>query len=844
MSELSHSRVLRVGLALWLCWAVAQFAVPGAVAGAYVTETSGIRWNDVGGIRWNDVGGIRWNDVGGIRWNDVGGIRWNDVGGILFSDASGIRWNDVGGIRWNDVGGILFDDALGGGPSSIGLELLDAFSFLPDTSSTHVIVTYRTAPSAVDLAQLQALGIPGGTIFRRLPMVVVNATRDQIAAIAALPAVRSVYANRTLTWFDQESRALVGLDEAAADPELAAPDGSPPSGEGITIAVLDTGVDATHPDLPFRSKVVENVRLGGATGTGAGFTYPIPVEGLQNTDLVLGHGTFVASVAAGSGAASGGAHRGAAPGAAILALSAGDLFIVNVLEGIDYILENAGRFNVRVVNCSWGTEGFFDPDDPINAATRLLHDTGITVVFAAGNHGPSPDTLNPYAVAPWVIGVGSVRRDGTLSAFSSRGIFEELIYHPTLVAPGEAITGAAPAALSPPGTLYATSSGTSFAAPHVAGTVALLLERRPGLTPAEIKRILQQTATPILSHDRSAAGAGRLDAWAALTRASDPLRPFGTHVPAWFDERPYRIDHRPAAVTASVVPAGGTADLPIALSEPVVSWQMTLAWGTLAGTGDLDLSILDDAGAEIARSEALNGAALFGRADGVLLLGAVPQSMTARVYFKGGGGLQDQPFEIRQETAVAVVTAYADVAALEPGARALVTRAISRRLMIGREDRFDAHAAMTRGELARALALGAGLPQRIPAERSFPDVGAGDPVHPYVESVAGSRAGRILMEASRGNAFKPDDAVARLDFAVALVRAASLQAEAEARAGESLDLIDASIIPSGLRGYVAVALERDLIDSVPAAGGEKFDPQGTVSRLDAARFLPALLELR
>src|SRR5207245_6672171 len=115
---------------------------------------------------------------GGIRWNDVGGIRWNDVGGLLFTDASGIRWNDVGGID--------FAGALETGETSLDLELLNALSGLPDTSSINVIVTYRAAPTAFDLSNLMALGIPGGTIFRKLPMVVVNATPSQIKAIAAL----------------------------------------------------------------------------------------------------------------------------------------------------------------------------------------------------------------------------------------------------------------------------------------------------------------------------------------------------------------------------------------------------------------------------------------------------------------------------------------------------------------------------------------------------------------------------------------------------------------------------------------------------------------------------------
>ena len=819
------------------------FAGVPVLAGPYVTETSGIRWNDVGGIRWNDVGGIRWNDVGGIRWNDVGGIRWNDVGGLLFSDATGIRWNDVGGIRWNDVGALLFNGALQTGVVDIDLDLLSRLSFLPDTSSINVIVTYRAAPTALDLANLQAMGILGGTIFRRLPMVVVNATRDQIARIAALAAVRSVFANRTLSLLDVESRALIGLDDVEADPDLPRPGGLPLSGAGVTIAVLDTGVDATHPDLPLGTKVVGNVRLVGAIGSGLGFIYPQTVEGLADTDLVLGHGTFVSSVAAGTGQASGGALRGVAPGASILALSAGDLFIMNVLEGFDYILANAARYGVRVVNCSWGTQGWFDPDDPVNIATRQLYDAGITTVFAVGNQGPAPDTLNPYSVAPWVIGVGSTRKDGRLSRFSSRGIFEELLYHPTLVAPGEAITGASPATLNA-GAYYATESGTSFAAPHVAGVVALMLQARPDLTPIDIKRLLQATATPILERDRSEVGAGRLDAWAAITGAVDPARPFGTHVPGWLDQRPYLIEHRPAVESQAVLPAGGSLTIPAAVEPGALSWQTTLAWGTLPGLNDLDIVVSDAGGNEIERGDSFNGASLFGRAEGVHLLGAIPEALDTRVFFKTGTGLSDQTFDIRQETAVAVVTAYDDVAGLPDADRDAVTRAVARNVMIGRGGSFNAYASMSRGELARALALAAGRPQRIPSSPSFIDVPAADPLYPYVESVSGDRARQVIVDPQNGSIFGLEVEVSRLEFAVAVVRAAGLEAEAEARAGESLDFVDDNKIPPSLSGYVAVALERGLIDVMPTPDGLEFDPKGELLRITAARFLPRLLELR
>jgi serine protease AprX len=828
-------------------------------AGPYVTEASGIRWNDVGGLRWNDVGGIRWNDVGGLRWNDVGGIRWNDVGGTLFTEASGIRWNDVGGIRWNDVGGLSFDE-----PAivpSIDPVLLDLLSSLPDTSSVNVIVTYRLAPTAADLAALTALGIPGGTIFRRLPMVVVDATPDQIRAIALLPSVRSLYLDRTLGFFDADSRARIGLPDVEADAALRAPGGALLTGAGVTIAVLDTGVDGTHPDLPYGSKVVGNVRLNGPGGIGIGFRFPEPVEGIPNTDLVLGHGTAVASVAAGSGAASAGAYKGVAPGASVLALSAGDLFIINVLEGFDYLLDNRDRFGVRIVNCSWGTSGFFDPADPVNAATRLLYDAGVTVIFAAGNHGPAPDTLNPYAVAPWVIGVGSTARDGRLSGFSSRGIFEELLAHPTLVAPGEGIVAANPLALGgvngvlgvadPAGgavvaplyaPYYSAVSGTSFAAPHVAGVAALMLQAVPSLTPDAIKRILQATATPILARERSEAGAGRLEAWAALTQAFDPSRPFGAHLPGWLDLRRYAYEHRPAVLSQAIVPAHGALALSIAPETAAAAWGMSIAWGDeTAGLDDLDLLLEDEQGMEIGRSESINGTVLFAHTEGIRLAGAIPRALTARIVHKSGAGPADRPISIRQETAVAVLTGFTDLAQLSGADRDLLARAVSRHVIEGRGDRFEPSASLRRGELARSLALTADRPQRVPAVPSFSDVAPADPDFPFVETAAGARAAVVLIDPKDPAHFKPADAVDRLDFAVAMVRAAGRAAEAGARAGESLGLKDDLAIPPALRGYVAVALERGFIETIPSPPGARFAPAGSVPRLAAARFLLRLL---
>lgn len=832
-----------------------------ATAGPYVTETSGIRWNDVAGVRWNDAAGIRWNDAAGIRWNDTGGVRWNDAAGRFFTEASGLRWNDAAGIRWNDAAGEQFDDAMTTGGTSLDLVVLDTLSTLPDSSSIGVIVVYRSYPGAADFANLTTIGLSGGTVFRRLPMVVVNATKQQIDAIRQLPRVRSVYAERTLSFFDEDSRRLIGINDVETDPDLRTPAGAGPTGDGVTIAVLDSGVDATHPDLPFGPKVVQNVRLNTAAGLPTGFVYPLPVEGIPNTDLVLGHGTFVASVAAGTGSASAGRYRGVAPGASILAISAGDLLITNVLEGFDYILDNTSRFSVKVVNCSWGTEGWFDPDDPVNIATRALYDAGITVVFAAGNHGPAPDTLNAYSVAPWVIGVGSVRRDGGLSDFSSRGIFEESVYHPILVAPGEGVIAASPVALAgvngvygvadpaagvtvPPGdaVYYTASSGTSFAAPHVAGVVAMMLEENPSLTPSDIKRILQQTATPILGHDRSEAGAGRLDAWAALTQVQDPARPFGTHVAGWLDQRPWSVVHATPVYTNGIAHPGAETLLDAHLPGAPLSWQMTLAWGTSPPASDLDVEVLNSAGTQVARSEAFNGAYLFGRAEGVHLLVPTDSNLRVGVRFKGDAGLGDQTFQMREETAVAVLIGYTDLDALGAPDRDLVTRAVSRRLMVGRGSRFEAASALTRAELARALALGAGRPQRVPSSPSFWDVNEYAASFPYIETVAGARDGTTILAPITSRVFRPQAAVTRLDFAVALVRAAGLEDEAKRRAGERIAVTDFYRVNSGKRGYVAVALERHLIDAIPSGGHLIFSPAGSVTRLDSCRYLLTLLD--
>jgi len=392
-----------------------------------------------------------------------------------------------------------------------------------------------------------------GTItFNNLDSIGVLATASQISAIAGLRGVSGIYPNRQLKFFMREPNSYVGAEAAWNSLGI--------TGNGVGVAIIDSGIDGTHADLAFGPKTVQNVKIFVdpaevfSTSDEPGAT-PLFLEGLADTDTSSGHGTHVAGIAAGNGTASSGYYQGVAKDASLLGIGTGDtLLVLWALAGFDYLLDHAEQFNIKVVNNSWGAEGgsqAWDPQDPINRATKMVHDRGITVVFAAGNSGPGADTMNPYAEAPWVIGVaaGCYPQNavdcpgGLLTDFSSRGLPGSADFHPTLTAPGSrivstrAITGTTLNLLDALQDLqqcglvssglayvayYTCASGTSMASPHVAGTVALMQQAAAGrLTPDQVKNVLVETARPMTRNDGSPyalweVGAGYLDAHAAV----------------------------------------------------------------------------------------------------------------------------------------------------------------------------------------------------------------------------------------------------------------------------------------------------------------------------------------
>jgi subtilisin family serine protease len=432
-------------------------------------------------------------------------------------------------------------------------------------SLTPVVITFDHKVTSNDFLMLQSLGIRGGRYTHALPMVLTSINRTQFNALKAKPGVRSLYANRTFRLLDLEGRTITGIENLIRDSQVTAlNNGLPVTGKNIGVSYVDTGIDATHPDL--QQNVAQNVYFATAdlpVEPPAGFLPVVPVENVPISDVEGGHGTFGAGVTAGTGAASAGLYTGMAPGAKLIGIRAGNdvgLTTYAIVQAMDYTLVNQYRYNIRVCNNSWGTtlaDNPYDPNDPINTATRMLHDRNITVVFAAGNDGDAPDMINPFSVAPWVISVAAAEKQGlgTPAGFSSRGndngTGSDTAGQPAdpAVAPNlrPDITGSgvdikstrskAPGVTNIAGTIpifvgandlstippaflpyYTTSQGTSFSTPQVTGIVALMLEANPLLTPDQIVTLLRHTATP-MPYEERVVGAGYVDAHNAVRAA-------------------------------------------------------------------------------------------------------------------------------------------------------------------------------------------------------------------------------------------------------------------------------------------------------------------------------------
>lgn len=279
-------------------------------------------------------------------------------------------------------------------------------------------------------------------------------------------------------------------------------------GNGVDIAVLDSGYDPTHPDLAGRVTKAKD------------FTGEPDPPGETAVDR-NGHGTHVASIAAGSSVSEGGAHEGVAPGA--------DLWIGKVLNGagegpIGQIIAGmqwAANADADVINMSLGTPYPTDGTDPLSqAVNQLTTSTGALFVVAAGNAGPAEGTVTAPGSADLALTVGAVDRNDRAADFSSRGPrVGDMAIKPEIVAPGVDIVAARAAGTSLGnlrGRYYTSLSGTSMATPHVAGSAAILAQKHPGWSAARLKAHLVATSKALVEEPVTFQGGGRVDVAAAV----------------------------------------------------------------------------------------------------------------------------------------------------------------------------------------------------------------------------------------------------------------------------------------------------------------------------------------
>jgi serine protease AprX len=730
------------------------------------------------------------------------------------------------------------------------------------TSVGLVIVTFKTnnGLSAAHLNVLRGVGILKGTTLQRLGMVAVVATAGQVRALAANPSVRSVWSNERLQYFDAETSTLTGVDRLRTDAAFTSANGGlPVSGKGnFSVVINDSGIDARHDDLKLGTHVIQNVQILTDTQTLAGFTSLQAIGNIPDTDLNVGHGTHCAGIVGGSGQDSAGRYAGVAPGARLIGTGSGAvLFILNGLGGFEWSMTNqttldqTGQpYNIRVISNSWGGSGAFSPDDPINIATKLAHDQyNMIVVFAAGNSGPGKDTMNPYAKAPWVIGVAAGTKEGGLASFSSRGTSQadrlgnsdpnDDYDAPTITAPGtgrefatsstrfsSAIVSVrsatnvfangldADAELPVPYIPYYTQiSGTSMATPFIAGTVALMLDADPTLAPDEVKSILVATASRVPGFDDFEVGAGYVNVYAAVDKVFNRSKQYGQFFSHDFNAsftisgpaaEHAHIDYSPAALPGatssnahsftvedgmSVLDIFATFDTALQDGEGnTIGLLATAPDGTTYGSG-IALPVLDSPSREIVVKNPLPGN-WFVEVRGVRGLAAAP-NFSLPTSGAAAAGPVDMTIT-QQQFNLALI---ADIQG--HAAQAEIESVLKNRMMDTFSDgTFRPDAKVSRADLALMLYLNTPLRQSVGATPRFTDVSDNTAAIAEAVSAKGSTlrdwytsenslAPAGLMSGS-GSTFNPDSFTNRLDLAIALVRALGNDADAKAKAGTNV----------------------------------------------------------
>ncbi|MFD5827267.1 S8 family peptidase [Lentzea sp. NPDC060358] len=377
-------------------------------------------------------------------------------------------------------------------------------------------------------------------------------------------------------WLD--GKVTASLDRSAAQVHAPAAWAAGSTGEDVTVAILDTGIDESHPDLV--GAVVESKNFSDSS----------------TTDDFVGHGTHVASTVTGDGK-----YRGIAPDAKlvngkVLGDSGGGLES-DIIAGMEWAASKA-----KVVNMSLGSSWPDEGTDPMALAlNRITEQTGALFVVAAGNSG---GTIGSPGSADAALTVGAVDRDDSLAEFSSRGPrWANNSIKPDITAPGVGIVAAKAKngkSGAPVDDGHVSMSGTSMATPHVAGAAAILASRHPSWKAEDIKAALMNSAEPNPSLTVYEQGAGRLDVGrAAAAAVSTDHGSFSLGTASWphVDDKPVeqKITYRNSG-TSDV-----TVDLSVAEVKPAATglFRVSPAELTIPAGGTADATVTADTRANV-----------------------------------------------------------------------------------------------------------------------------------------------------------------------------------------------------------------------------------------------------
>jgi|TARA_R110000765_G_scaffold30592_3_gene72199 subtilisin family serine protease len=754
---------------------------------------------------------------------------------------------------------------------------LSAKSFGPElqglmsTAAVHdvfeVIVTFE-GEGAINTERLniiESAGVIGGVSFKQLPIVGITATKAQIEQIYTSNKVRSVWYNAPLSLENDGATQITGVDRLRADSTMRS-QGTPFSGRGIGVVVNDSGVDGTHSDIKYPNHVVQNV-LAQTNLHSLSDILPITYqEDTANTDIAGGHGSHVAGIIGGNGAMSIGKYQGVAPGAKIIGYGSGaGLFILDTIGGFDYALTHQYDYNIRVISNSFGstsdTGTDFNPDHPTNVATKTLSDNGVIVVFSAGNSGSGEATITGnFKKAPWVITVAAGDKEGKLADFSSRGVkgkggevmVGNEIFHwedrPTITGPGVDIisTRASLSSLSalsisddsevmaPNHVPYYTSmSGTSMSAPHVAGIVALMLEANPNLSWRAVKAILQETATNMPGRETWEAGAGYVNAYAAVKSVVDESLNFGstTKVERDFNAKALTSVQAEYADTVTFSPVGeseGTvipvkADASMVMvraniDDNTVGLSLTSPSGKRYGSS-IALPVL---GQNIAVTAPAEAGDWILKANGI---GGISGVALDPVGVTNGYAV---PGDIAVSIKIIKTDGYTGLGDVENHpAKSFIEYAVSEELVDANANGFEPDETLSRQDLADFLTLGAGIRQsNLATTIAFNDVSgkysaAINAVNSQGAALRNTAQNQAPVLTGTASSFNPEQAVDRTQVAYSLVQSLALQPLAESFSGDitaifqdqRVVLADQAQIPAEFKGYVQLALDLGILSA-------------------------------